>query len=169
MPEVGAGTKPGGAACRHAAEEVEALPKVEPDDERLFTLLRKAYIEARYNKAYRINLDELSALQSRVLGLAGRVREASLEKLAKQAGLREGELRGREAGLREGEARGEAKGKAEGRREGEARELRTAVPDLCEAFGLELTRERGAQIEAMGVGELEALRAVIKQHRRWPG
>jgi uncharacterized protein len=77
--------------AQKAAEQhprlVEALPKTAPEDERLFTLLRKAYIEARYNKAYRITLDELSALQGRVLGLAGRVREASLEKLGSFCGV----------------------------------------------------------------------------------
>jgi uncharacterized protein len=208
--------------AQKAAEQhpllVEALPKTEPEDERLFTLLRKAYIEARYNKAYRITRDELSALQARVLELARRVREASLEKLASfcgpdavsaslprppaldeplpahlpsppddpadiarwaasvaelaEARVREGELRGREAGLREGEA----KGKEEGRREGEARGkaegkaegLRTAVLDLCELLGLAPTEAQRAQLGAMGVGELEALRAELKQHRRWP-
>jgi uncharacterized protein len=172
--------------AQKAAEQhprlVEALPKIEPEDERLFTLLRKAYIEARYNKAYRITLDELSALQGRVLGLAGRVREASLEKLASFCGpdavsatlptppapdeplpaaspewaRAYGEARHAE-GLREGEARGKAEG------------LRAAVLDLCEAFGLEPTGEQRAALEAMGVGELEALRAAIKQTKRWPG
>jgi flagellar biosynthesis/type III secretory pathway protein FliH len=81
-----------------------------------------------------------------------------------EARAREGELRGREAGLREGEA----KGKAEGLREGEARGLRAAVLDLGEAFGVELTGERRAQIEAMGVSELEALRRELKHTRCWP-
>jgi uncharacterized protein len=207
------------ALGQKAAEQhpllVEALPKTEPEDERLFTLLRKAYIEARYNKAYRITLDELSSLQARVLELARRVREASLEKLASFGGpgavdpslprppaldeplgddlppppddpaelgrwarelaslaelrVREGEARGKAEGLREGEAKGLREGEARGEARGKAEGLRAAVLDLCEAFGLELTRERGAQIEAMGVGELEALRAVIKQQRRWPG
>jgi uncharacterized protein len=78
------------ALGQKAAEQhpllVEALPKTEPEDERLHTLLRKAYIEARYSKSYRISLDELRALQARVLELARRVREASLEKLASFCG-----------------------------------------------------------------------------------
>jgi hypothetical protein len=68
--------------------------------------------------------------------------------------------RGKAEGLREGEARGEAKGKAEG--------LRVAVLDLCEAFGVEMTAEQHAGLEAIGLGELEALRAAIKQMKRWP-
>jgi uncharacterized protein len=188
--------------AQKAAEQhprlVEALPKTEPEDERLFTLLRKAYIEARYNKAYRINLDELSALQGRVLGLAGRVREASLEKLASFCGPDAvsatlptppspdepapavspewargyGEAQ-RAEGLREGKEEGRREGKEEGRREGEARGkaegLRAAVADLCELLGIELGDERQSALEAMGAGELETLRASLKRTKRWPG
>ncbi|HEU4404166.1 MAG TPA: HEPN domain-containing protein [Polyangiaceae bacterium] len=143
------------ALGQKAAEQhpllVGALPKTEPEDERLYTLLRKAYIEARYSKSYRITLPELSALQARVLELARRVREACLDKLASFCGpdavspslphppkldepLAEGlppppddpaELGrwARElASLADLRAReGEARGKAEGLREGEAK------------------------------------------------
>ncbi|HEU4538720.1 MAG TPA: Uma2 family endonuclease, partial [Polyangiaceae bacterium] len=68
---------------------------------------------------------------------------------------------GREEGLREGEARGEARGKAEG--------LRAAVLDLCEAFDIVPTEAQRSALEAMGVGELEALRAALKTTKRWPG
>jgi hypothetical protein len=61
---------------------------------------------------------------------------------------------------REGEARGLA--------EGEAKGLRVAVVDLCEALGVALSASRRASLEAMGVGELEALRLALKQTRRWP-
>ncbi|HEU4409161.1 MAG TPA: hypothetical protein VFS43_28140 [Polyangiaceae bacterium] len=64
------------------------------------------------------------------------------------------------AGLDAVRAEGEARGKAEG--------LRAAVLDLCEAFGLEPTGEQRARLEAMGVGELEALRRQVKQTRSWP-
>ncbi|HEU4406366.1 MAG TPA: HEPN domain-containing protein, partial [Polyangiaceae bacterium] len=203
------------ALGQKAAEQhprlVEALPKTEPDDKRLHDLLRKAYIEARYSKSYRITLAELTALQARVLELAARVREACLDKLAsfcgpdavsptlpappaldepllahlppppadpselgawarglaelaEAQGEAKGEQRGREAGLREGEAKGLREGEARGKAEG----LRMAVLDLCEAFGLEVTGEQRAALEAMGPGELEALRQAIKQTRRWP-
>ncbi|HEU4407479.1 MAG TPA: HEPN domain-containing protein [Polyangiaceae bacterium] len=59
-----------------------ALPRGTPEDNRLFLLLKKAYIEARYTPSYRITPDELAALQVRVLGLAAPVREVCLEKLA---------------------------------------------------------------------------------------
>jgi HEPN domain-containing protein len=232
---------------KQAAEQhprlVDALPRGEPEDERLFLLLKKAYIEARYSQSYRITLAELDALQARVLGLAARVREVSLEKLAsfcgpsavratlpsppaldeplpadlppapgdpselggwvravaeltearvreseergkaeglregeakglregKEEGRREGELRGKEAGLREGEAKGLREGEAKGLREGEAKGLRAAVLDLCEAFGIAPTGEQRARLEAMGVGELEALRTELKRARAWPG
>jgi Uma2 family endonuclease len=80
----------------------------------------------------------------------------------------ESEARGHEAGLREGEARGEARGEAKGEAKGEARGLRTAVSDLCEALAIALTPERRAQLEAMGLGELEALRQALKRTKRWP-
>jgi hypothetical protein len=68
-----------------------------------------------------------------------------------------------------GQAEGRAEGKAEGLREGEVRGLRAAVLDLCELFSIELTEERRVRLESMGVSELEALRAALKQTRRWPG
>ncbi|HEU4408400.1 MAG TPA: HEPN domain-containing protein, partial [Polyangiaceae bacterium] len=220
------------ALGQKAAEQhpllVEALPKTEPEDKRLHDLLRKAYIEARYSKSYRITLAELTALQARVLGLAARVREACLDKLAslcgpdavrpslpqppaldepllahlppppddpsalgawarglaelaeaqgeqrgREAGLREGKeegLReGKEEGLREGEARGLREGEARGLREGKAEGLRAAVLDLCELLGVEPTDAQRAALEAMGLGELEALRQALKQQKRWPG
>jgi predicted nucleotidyltransferase/HEPN domain-containing protein len=60
----------------------DALPKTEPEDKRLFDLLKKAYIDARYSMSYRITMEELSILQERVLLLAERVRAACLEKIA---------------------------------------------------------------------------------------
>jgi predicted nucleotidyltransferase/HEPN domain-containing protein len=61
---------------------VDALPKGEPEDRRLFDLLKKAYVDARYSMSYRITMEELRVLQERVLSLAGRVRAACLEKMA---------------------------------------------------------------------------------------
>ncbi len=61
---------------------VDVLPKTEPEDKRLFDLLKKAYIDARYSMSYRITVDELSSLQERVLLLAARVRTACIERMA---------------------------------------------------------------------------------------
>src|SRR5687768_776526 len=58
---------------------------------------------------------------------------------------------------------------AEGRAEGKAEGLRTAVTALCEVLGVALGPARRARLEAMGVGELEALCDALKQTRRWPG
>jgi hypothetical protein len=63
---------------------------------------------------------------------------------------------------------GKAEGKAEGRAEGKAEGLRAVVLDLCEAFGIVPTEAQRASLEAMGVGELEALRQALKRERRWP-
>jgi HEPN domain-containing protein len=58
------------------------LPRAEGEDARLFDLLKRAYIEARYSKSYHITLDELAALRRHVLDLAERVRRACTDKLA---------------------------------------------------------------------------------------
>ena len=63
-----------------------ALPRSEPEDERLFKLLKRAYIEARYSKSYRVTEEELAILRGRVLDLGARVREACAEKLASFCG-----------------------------------------------------------------------------------
>jgi HEPN domain-containing protein len=73
------------AAAQHPRLE-GALPRGAPDDERLFILLKKAYIDARYSRSYRVTPDELAAMKTRVLGLAERVREVCLEKLASFCG-----------------------------------------------------------------------------------
>jgi predicted nucleotidyltransferase/HEPN domain-containing protein len=59
-----------------------ALPRVEKEDERLFELLKKAYIEARYSKSYRVTAEELGILRERTLDLAQRVRVACADKMA---------------------------------------------------------------------------------------
>jgi HEPN domain-containing protein len=61
---------------------VNLLPKTEPEDERLFDLLRRAYIDSRYTLSYIITIEELTELQSRVLVLANKIRVACLEKMA---------------------------------------------------------------------------------------
>ncbi|HLM72919.1 MAG TPA: HEPN domain-containing protein [Polyangiaceae bacterium] len=60
----------------------DALPKADPEDRRLFDLLKKAYVDARYSMSYRITMEELSVLQERVIGLGEGVRAACLEKMA---------------------------------------------------------------------------------------
>jgi len=59
-----------------------ALPRTEPEDQWLFGLLKRAYIEARYSKSYRVTPAELSILRERLLDLAGRVRRACADQLA---------------------------------------------------------------------------------------
>jgi HEPN domain-containing protein/predicted nucleotidyltransferase len=59
-----------------------ALPRVEDEDERLFGLLKRAYIEARYSKSYQVTAAELAVLRERVRDLAVRVRAACADKLA---------------------------------------------------------------------------------------
>jgi Uma2 family endonuclease len=57
---------------------------------------------------------------------------------------------------------------AEGERKGEAKGLRAAVLDACEFLGIAPTEAQRAQLEAMGVDELQTLRRELKQSRRWP-
>ncbi len=51
-----------------------AMPRTEPEDHRLFDLLKRAYIDARYSTSYRITYEELTVLRGHVLDLAGRAR-----------------------------------------------------------------------------------------------
>jgi uncharacterized protein len=60
----------------------EPIPKTLPEDERLFKLLKKAYIEARYSRSYRITAEELAILGERVRALAGRIERTCREKIA---------------------------------------------------------------------------------------
>jgi len=58
------------------------LPRTTPEDERLFDLLRRAYIDARYVKSYRITAEELAALGERVRAFAAVVERVCREKIA---------------------------------------------------------------------------------------
>ena len=60
----------------------EPFPRATAEDDRLFKLLKKAYIESRYSKSYRITAEELAVLGERVKDLAGRVEQACREALA---------------------------------------------------------------------------------------
>jgi predicted nucleotidyltransferase/HEPN domain-containing protein len=59
-----------------------ALPRTEPEDARLFDLLRRAYIDARYVKSYRVTAEELAALGDRVRAFAAVVERVCREKIA---------------------------------------------------------------------------------------
>ena len=47
--------------------------------------------------------------------------------------------------------------------------LRTAIEDLCEAYGQPLDEPRRAQLASLDVAALESLRAAVKARRGWPG
>jgi uncharacterized protein len=59
----------------------EPFPMATEDDRHLFNLLRRAYIEARYSKSYRITPEQLATLGERVKDLAGRVERACKERI----------------------------------------------------------------------------------------
>ncbi len=56
-----------------------ALPRAEPEGERLFDLLRRAYIEARYSQSYHVTDEDLVRLRALTIDLGVRVREACVE------------------------------------------------------------------------------------------
>ncbi len=58
------------------------IPMSEPEDERLFKLLKRAYIEARYSMKYRITAEELAILGERVRDVAARIERLCREKIA---------------------------------------------------------------------------------------
>jgi HEPN domain-containing protein/predicted nucleotidyltransferase len=88
------GYKPKSHNLGELADQVEpmhpalagALPRTQERDKSLFTLLKKAYIEARYSRSYRITPEELGLLRERVHDLAVRVRQACTDKLASFCG-----------------------------------------------------------------------------------
>ena len=58
------------------------LPRELSEDKRLFELLKKAYVDARYNTNYRITAEELAALGPRVRELGDVVEQVCQEKIA---------------------------------------------------------------------------------------
>ena len=69
-------------AAVQAGNLAGALPRTgAPEEERLFQLLKRAYIDARYSKSYRIEAEELGHLAERVRELAGRIREACMVRM----------------------------------------------------------------------------------------
>ena len=60
----------------------DALPRTIPEDKHLFELLQRAYIDARYDKSYRITAVELATLGERVRGFAAVVERVCQEKIA---------------------------------------------------------------------------------------
>ena len=103
----------------------DVFPRDNPVDDALFKLLKKAYIDARYNSKYWVTDEELATLRTRVFDLRGRTDRLCREKLSlpaaepevvspeKQASLAGKYLAmGKLVGFSEGEASGEAKGKA---------------------------------------------------------
>ncbi len=58
------------------------LPRKEPEDERLFELLKKAYVDARYSTKYSITAQELGVLGARVRELGEVIERVCREKIA---------------------------------------------------------------------------------------
>nr|MCU0687960.1 HEPN domain-containing protein [Polyangiaceae bacterium] len=54
----------------------EPFPRATEEDDRLFKLLKRAYIEARYKRSYRATAEDLATLGERVCELAARVERA---------------------------------------------------------------------------------------------
>jgi uncharacterized protein len=52
--------------CMWCDKLLEIFPKNNQRSQRLFTLLQKAYVDARYNPGYTITLDELEALEQKI-------------------------------------------------------------------------------------------------------
>lgn len=52
---------------------------------------------------------------------------------------------------------------------GRAEALRTAIADLCEAYGLSLTAGQEAELAGLDLAGLEALRLHLEARRGWPG
>ncbi|MDB5034029.1 MAG: polymerase beta domain protein region [Chlorobi bacterium] len=80
--------KLGNLAAGQAPELVPVFPIGTEEERRLFSLLRRAYIEARYDKKYRIERQELEWLLERVIALKGIVEDVCRARIAKYSGVR---------------------------------------------------------------------------------
>jgi uncharacterized protein len=58
------------------------FPVESPESQQLFDLLRRAYVDARYSRAYRISEDELERLGQKVLGMREIVEQVCGERIA---------------------------------------------------------------------------------------
>ena len=163
----------GQAALLHP-ELAGALPREEGEDKRLFRLLKKAYIEARYSKSYHVTEEDLVELRARTLDLGKRVRLACIEQMGTFCGpelvgeLPEAPAADEESELPEapplddpkafeawrdalaamsyerGELDGEQRGRLEGLAKGQAQMLLT----IFEARGLPVDAATRATVEA---------------------
>jgi len=71
----------GKLAASHAPSLRDVFPKVEREDKRLFGLLKKAYVDARYSTKYTITEGELLVLAGRVRDLRDRVEKVCRERI----------------------------------------------------------------------------------------
>ena len=63
----------------------DVFPRTEREDKRLFDLLKKAYVDARYSTKYAITLEELRVLEGRVRDLRDRVEALCRDRIAGDA------------------------------------------------------------------------------------
>jgi uncharacterized protein len=75
----------GKLAASHAPSLRGVFPKVEHEDKRLFDLLKKAYVDARYSTKYAITEGELLVLAGRVRELRDRVEKVCRERIEEPA------------------------------------------------------------------------------------
>lgn len=76
----------GKRAAAFAPSLRDVFPKADPEDARLFKLLKKAYIDARYSTNYAITEGELRVLEGRVRELRARVEKVCRERIEGTAG-----------------------------------------------------------------------------------
>jgi HEPN domain-containing protein/predicted nucleotidyltransferase len=154
-----------------------ALPRTAPEDERLFSLLKRAYIEARYSKSYHVTSGELSALRHTVLDLAARVRHACAEKLQSISGAQSlGELPlppaiDESVGLSELPPLDDVEAvktwrAALVRMSYEQGEAQGALEERARAI-VDVLRRRGIQLEDDQAAQIQACREEATLHRWW--
>lgn len=68
-------------ACRLDARFKTIFPRQTEEEERMFTLLRKAYIDSRYKIGYNIKKEDLEYLSERVMHLRNLTEDISKEKI----------------------------------------------------------------------------------------
>ena len=161
---------------------VDAMPRNAPEDAERFDLLKRAYIEARYSKSYRITDAQLTVLRAQIQDLAARVRRACKDFMEKIIGpeavsklpevLESVDIAGLPAppltddfeamekwrGLivSLSDAQGRRQGRQEGLREGEAKGRQHLIAQLLEAKFGALSADTLSKLQHGTLEELDA-------------
>lgn len=146
--------------------QVEAHIKAREDAERRTATAERRTAAAEEAERQALEMIQRESELREKLEARSRADREAIEQ-AEQTILQEMEARARAEEQRK--AAEEQRKAAEEQRKAAEEQAREAVLDLCEVLGVEMSEERRAQVTALDLAGLQALRAQLKQRRAWPG